>query len=270
MRLIRALVLTLGLLCWCTAFSSPTDGDRKPQRMTWTLEGVERHALVYLPAKTAVSSAPVVFGFHGHGGRARSAARKFRIQELWPEAIVVYMAGLPTPGRLTDPEGKKTGWQHGMGEQGDRDLKFFDAVLTTLRNEHGIDERRIYATGHSNGGGFTYLLWASRPGLFAAIAPSSAGSGSLRSADPKPLPVMHVAGKNDQLVKYEWQKWTMRRVCDINDCSESGEPWAGVCTRFVSPFDTPFVTCIHDGGHQYPQIAPELIVQFFRENPRPA
>ena len=265
-----ALVLAFGLLGWSPAFPNPTGSDRKPQRMTWSVDGIERHALVFLPAEIYEESTPVVFGFHGHGGKARNAARKFRIQELWPEAIVVYMAGLPTPGRLTDPEGKKSGWQHAVGEQDDRDLKFFDAVLKTLREDHGIDDRRIYATGHSNGGGFTYLLWTSRPKLFAAIAPSAAGSGSLRSGEPSPVPVMHLAGKNDQTVKYEWQKWTMRRVCEINECSEAGEPWADVCTLFSSPFETPFVACVHNGNHKYPQIAPELIVRFFRENQRPA
>ncbi len=51
----------------------------------------------------------------------------------WPEAIVVYMQGLNTPGALTDPDGKRPGWQKTFGDQGDRDLKFFDAVLATLR-----------------------------------------------------------------------------------------------------------------------------------------
>ena len=32
-----------------------------------------------------------------------------------------------------------------------------------------IDEKRVYATGHSNGGGFTYLLWTCRPDAFAAL-----------------------------------------------------------------------------------------------------
>ena len=34
-----------------------------------------------------------------------------------------------------------------------------------------MDETRIYATGFSNGAGFTYLLWAARPTVFAAFAP---------------------------------------------------------------------------------------------------
>jgi hypothetical protein len=89
------------------------------------VDGVDREALVYAPAAAAVTNAPVVFVFHGHGGSAQQAARSFAMSREWPEAISVYMQGLNTPGRLTDPEGKKPGWQHGAGAQGDRDLKFF-------------------------------------------------------------------------------------------------------------------------------------------------
>ena len=89
-----------------------------------------------------------------------NAARSFQIHERWDEAIVVYMQGLNTPGQLTDPEGKKRGWQKEKGDQKDRDLRFFDEVLKAMKSEYKVDVKRIYSTGHSNGGGFTYLLWA--------------------------------------------------------------------------------------------------------------
>ena len=53
------------------------------------------------------------------------------------------------------------------GDQGDRDLKFFDEVLSTLKKEYKVDANRVYATGHSNGGAFTYLLWGERGDVFA-------------------------------------------------------------------------------------------------------
>ena len=129
-------------------------------RMEWKVDGVAREALVYAPATAKTDPSPVVFAFHGHGGTMKYAANKFAYHKHWPEAIVVYMQGLNTPGALTDPEGKLPGWQKTFGDQGDRDLKFFDAVLATLKKDYKVDEKRIYATGHSNGGGFTYLLWA--------------------------------------------------------------------------------------------------------------
>jgi polyhydroxybutyrate depolymerase len=236
-------------------------------RMQWDVEGLQREALVALPDRDDSASAPVVFVFHGHGGNARQVGRSFRIHDLWPEAIVVYPQGVPTPGRLTDPEGKRNGWQHAVGEQDDRDLKFFDAMLATLKQDHNIDESRVYSTGHSNGGGFTYLLWAERPDVLAAVAPSSAGTGNkYRKLTPKPC--LHVAGTTDALVRFEWQDRTMTFVRRLNGCETEGTPWAKDATLYKSTTGTPFVSLIHPGGHKFLAEAPSLIVRFFKEHSR--
>ncbi len=237
---------------------------RTAERMEWTIDGVKREADVFLAPSKTNEPAPLVFGFHGHGGSMQNAARSFRLHEVWPEAIVVYMQGLNTPGKLTDPEGKKPGWQPAQGEQGDRDLKFFDDVLATLKEKHKVDERRIYSTGHSNGGGFTYLLWAERPAVFAAVAPSAAaGHRGMKALKPKP--VMHIAGEQDKLVKYEWQQLMMTRLKALNECGD-GTEWGKNCTLYPSKSGNPVVTLIHPGAHGYPAEAPELIVKFFKEH----
>ena len=243
--------------------------DAMPQVKEWTLDGVKREADVFAPSKLSSDPPPLVFGFHGHGGSKRNAARSFRLHELWSEAVVVYMQGLNTPGRLTDPDGKKPGWQATVGDQGDRDLKFFDAVLASMKEQYQIDERRVYSTGHSNGGGFTYLLWAARGEVFAAVAPSAAVAGRVRN-DLKPKPVMHVAGENDELVKFAWQQLTITHLKQLNDCG-NGAPWGTnkLCTQYESKGGNPVVTLIHPGTHKYPDEAPALIVKFFREHRRP-
>ena len=154
---------------WCRA----ADGF---QQMDFTVEGVARTARIYVPSSAKAGSTPVVFVFHGHGGNARQVAHGFAIERYWPEAIVVYMQGLNTPGLLTDPQGKLPGWQKAVGSEGDRDLKFFDAVLARIKQDYQVDAKRIYSTGHSNGGGFTYLLWLARGNVFAAVAPSSSAA----------------------------------------------------------------------------------------------
>ena len=86
----------------------------------YKVDGVARKALVYAPATAAKRDTPVVFAFHGHGGTMAHAARTMAYHSHWPEAICVYMQGLNTPGRLTDPQGTRPGWQMSAGEQGDR------------------------------------------------------------------------------------------------------------------------------------------------------
>jgi polyhydroxybutyrate depolymerase len=243
-----------------------TAADPTPKTLTLRVGDLTREALVFAPVK-GDGPAPVVFAFHGHGGTAKNSAKTFNYQKHWPEAIVVYMQGVPTPGALTDPEGKRNGWQHKPGDHGDRDLKFFDAVLAKLKADYKVDEKRIYSTGHSNGGGFTYLLWAARGDVFAAVAPSAAGGVARWPLDRfKPKPVLHVAGENDPLVTFAMQKRTMDTVKKINGCEAGGKPWGTGGTMYASPAGAPLVTLIHPGNHKFLDTAPVQIVRFFQEH----
>lgn len=247
---------------------SGSAAENQPVRREWTVDGILREALIYVPPQAKYEATPIVFTFHGHGGTMLNAARAFGCHTLWPEVIVVYMQGLKTPGKLTDPEGKLPGWQFEAGDQQDRDLKFFDAVLDSLQQDYKIDENRLYATGHSNGGTFTYLLWATRGDRFAALAPSAAvGGKQLRQFKPKP--VLLVAGESDRLVKFEWQQRMIDAVKKVNEC-EAGRPWGEQkwCTLYPSPRDAPVVTCIHPGGHNLPPEVPAMIIKFFKEHSR--
>ena len=234
-----------------------------PAPRTWDVEGVKREAIVVPPAKKTEGKVPLVFDFHGHGGTARHAARTHHLHETWPEAVVVYMQGLNTPGKLTDPEGKKPGWQSGPGDQKDRDLNFFDAVLASVKKDYPIDENRIYATGHSNGGAFTYLLWAKRGDTFAAFAPVAAAAG-LYFLEARPKPLFHAASEQDPLVTFAMQERTLTRVKKLNGCDAEGEEWAKGCKQYQSKSGTPVVIYLHGEGHKYPAQTPELIVKFFK------
>ncbi len=234
----------------------------------WIVDGVARTALVSIPPGVEENGAvPVVFAFHGHSGTMRQASRSFPIHELWPGAIVVYPQGLPTPTALVDPAGKMNGWQSNAGEQGDRDLKFFDVMLADLRAHYRIDAKRIYATGHSNGGLFTYLLWAERGDIFAAFAPSAALlAHGYEKFQPKPL--LHIGSPEDSLVKFEWQARMIDYALKLNGCGPRQSPAMGY-TSYPSSKGAEVATYLHSGGHSFPPAAPKLIVQFFQAHPKP-
>src|ERR1700722_9863324 len=161
-------VLLVGFACLICAVSA------NAEVMKWKIDGLERQAVVFPPTKSSASGkSPLLFAFHWHGGSMDEAAEGMRFQTLWPEAIVVYMQGLPTK-IYVDPVGLERGWQVEPGQNSDRDLKFFDAVLATMRAKFPVDDRRIYSTGFSNGGIFTYVLWGTRGKTFAAFAPVAA------------------------------------------------------------------------------------------------
>jgi polyhydroxybutyrate depolymerase len=83
----------------------------------------------------------------------------------------------------------------------------------------------------------------------------------------KPKPALHVAGENDPLVRFEWQRQTMDSLRKLNQCGE-GQPWKGEkgCTVYPSKLGAPVVTFIHPGTHQFPATAPDIIVKFFKQH----
>ena len=274
--------LALLILSLLAAIQAPAQGKlrdllsgRTPEgfvERTWTIEGVKRTALVRLPADNQASAA-VVFCWHGHGGNSAQAIRSWGYDKIDKASILVFPQGLPTVTPLVDKEGRWPGWQPAVGTEGDRDLKLFDAILQDLKKERTIDARRVYSMGHSNGAGFSYVLWQARPDVLAAIG-SVAGSLTVKARDLPPMPVIHVAGENDPLVKYAWQQATFAAVRRFNACADEGKPYAkeGVleATLYPSSKGAPLVTAIHHGGHEYAQGSSELIVRFFKENPKPA
>ena len=236
--------------------------------MKWTVGDTAREAMVYVPATAKTKDSPVIFVFHGHGGTMGNMLRSRSFEKLWPEAIIVYPQGLNTPGQLTDPNGRLPGWQKAPGDMGDRDLHFFDAMLKTLKQDYRVDNKRIYATGHSNGGGFTYLLWATRGDIFAAFAPSSAVAAKVENL-LKPKPAMHIMGEQDNLVKPAWQKAMYNKILQINGCSDKGQPYDQYATLYPSDTQTPVVLYIHPGGHVYPADADKVVIKFFKSIQKP-
>lgn len=180
---------------------------------------------------------------------------------------MIYPQGLPTAGSLTDREGKDSGWQAAAGAEGDRDLKFFDVMFADLLGKYRFDARRVYATGHSNGGGFTSLVWARRGEKFGAMAPSAAVPGR-GFTNLRLKPVLHLGSPQDPLVKVSWQERVSDQVLKLNGCRPRQ---AGVTGYTVYPSSTraEVATYLHDGGHRYPAAAPELIVKFFQAHPGP-
>lgn len=251
-------------------FAPGTARAAQLREQVWLVEGGERSALVARPANSDGRPAPLVFVFHGHGGSSRQAARSFRLHELWPEACVVYPQGLPTPGALTDPEGRRSGWQMRAGAQDDRDLKFFDLLREGFAGEAEVDAARVFATGHSNGGAFVYLLWAERHEVLRAVAPSGAILAG-RDARLRPLPALHVAGMRDALVKFSWQERMMDRILEVNRGGGRGPSVPGEATyppKGEGGAET--VLFLYDDGHRLPPEAGERIASFFRRRVKAA
>ena len=236
----------------------PGVADAAAEVMRWQVDGVTREAIVHVPASPAAEGAPLVLSFHGFGDHMHNF-QYTNVHVAWPNAIVVYFQGLERRRGLL-------GWQVEPGANGDRDLKLVDAALRSLRETYRIDDDRIYATGYSNGGMFTYLLWAERPDVFAAYAPVAARlRPSVRPRQPRP--VLHVGGTRDRVVRFADQEAAIAVAIQVNGV-DAATPCGAGCTLYGAGTAAPVVTWIHAGAHVYPRGTSELIVAFFRDRSR--
>jgi polyhydroxybutyrate depolymerase len=246
---------------------------KAPRSMTCQIGKDKREALVFAPI--IGSNLPLIFAWHGHGGTVSKASQQMHLQTLWPEAIVVYPQGLKTETQ-NDPDGSDYGWQKEGGADGDRDLKFFDAMLTTLRGKYSIDETRIYTTGFSNGTAFSYLLWVERGNTLAAIgAVAGVLTESERDKLAQPRSLISIAGSDGNAPGAVQQ--TIETAKNLNHAPDPGQscpvpsaaPPGTTCTLFQSTNHTPVKQISHPLGHVYPSWAPEEVVKFFKNHRRP-
>ena len=244
------------------AVLAPIVAAQPLEYMAWKIDGERRRAIVHAPSATAKSGkVPLVFSFHGRGDSMENF-RHTDMHRAWPEAVVVYFQGLPSV-RSGLP-----GWQVAKGQDGDRDLKLVDAALASMRDTFRIDEARIYATGFSNGAGFAYLLWAERPGVFAAYAPvGGRRAASVRLTQPKPM--IHIVGERDRGM-FAARKDDVDAARRVDGVIGAGEPCGEGCTIYGAASPTPVMTWVHPGGHQYPDGTSERIASFFRDHPSSA
>jgi polyhydroxybutyrate depolymerase len=229
---------------------------------TFNINGVTREALVYSGAgPVPAGGRPLVFAFHGHGGNMNLSERGLNVQSLWPEAMVIYPQGLPTKG-MTDPQGTKNGWQQKPGDEGDRDIKFVDAMLAWVK---GVNRHRIYSMGHSNGGRFTYVLWATRGDQFAAYGPS--GSPTLTSVRSfKPAPMFATAGENDPIVPFRGQLLSIQAVARLDGIDLSKGTKNGYITLANGTNGLEIGTYISPMGHSFPPDAVAATVALFKRH----
>jgi polyhydroxybutyrate depolymerase len=231
-----------------------------PEVKTIRVDGVERQALIHAPNST--KPVPLVLAFHGYGGNMRGAERNFNLHEHWPDAVIVYMQGLPSLNPR-DPANQRPGWDVMNPPPGNRDVKFVDALLADLKKSYKIDEKQVFAMGHSNGGRFSYLLWAERRDTFRAF--SMCGSNSVGFDNMlKPKSAFLIAGMKDQTVPFANQQKTASFLMELLKVDPAPARSSGDYKLYKGPGDVQLATYFHSGGHEYPAAAGKMVADFFR------
>lgn len=180
--------------------------DSSTARKSIVSGGSERAYLIHLPAASA--PAPLVIAFHGGYASPAHMQRLTGFDELADQEgfIVVYPEGLNRHwndgrGNARHSDEARAGSRFSYGD----DVRFVRDLVENLQSEHHIDQKRIFATGISNGGMFCYRVAAEMSDVLAAIAPVAGGMGAevaAHFAPAQPVSVLHIHGTADSYVPY--------------------------------------------------------------------
>ena len=251
--ILSALISCLALLfgsSGCGSGSGFTTGER-----TVMSQDVERVYYLKLPENyNPLTPYPLIFGFHGASGDYSSFTEGYYDFQsvVGEEAILVFPNGLPNEAGLTQ-------WDH------ESDLIFFNDLYEELETNLCFDTRKVFATGHSAGGGFTHTLGCKKGNILRAIAPVA---GSLLDYENciGQVAVIQIHGSNDKtvplgLIRPARDYWITINRCDKAGTQEGVDP---ICEAYSKcDADFPVQYCEHDGGHEWPDFASDAIWNFF-------
>jgi len=148
--------------------------------------------------------APLLFVLHGFGGTAEAMRSYSGFEEAIASsttggAIIVY------PNGSGANEGLPQSWNAGdccpfaIYDMVD-DVGFFDELISKLSKEFQIDEGRVWAVGHSNGGMMSYRLACELSNRITAIG-VAAGALTVSPCIPsKSVSAVHLHGELDAVV----------------------------------------------------------------------
>jgi polyhydroxybutyrate depolymerase len=170
--------------------------------------GQARQYLLHVPATYKPEEpAALVLVFHGAGISAERFVDYSRFSNVADREgfLIVYPQGLD---EVWNPSPES------------RDVQFIRDLIDHLQRRCSVDPNRLYASGHSNGGGMVDRLACELADRIAAIGTISGAYQSSGECSPsRPIPVFAIHGTADTIIPYkgipEWAfAWAERNGCD--------------------------------------------------------
>ena len=168
------------------------------------VNNTKRDYILHLPpGYMSVQPLPLVMIFHGGGGNSEQMQKYFGMDAIADKEkfITVY------------PNSINKNWNDGRefkeAVKAIDDVDFINRLLDTLEKNYAINTRRIFATGISNGGFFSYYLSYKMSNRLLAVSPVCASIPEQLYKEfypPNPISIMMMNGTKDPLVPYEGGK----------------------------------------------------------------
>jgi len=178
----KTTLIVVSLIITFVTIAQIPSGNEGKKDCSLIVEETARHFIVYKPEVEKFDLLPVVFMFHGTSGNGE----RFYNISGWKEKAEKegFIAVFPSALRYRiEEEGiikNTTKWNDGRlstivceGQLVKNDVLFFREMVLYLKANYKIDERRIYASGFSNGANFVSRLTLEASDILAATAMSA-------------------------------------------------------------------------------------------------
>lgn len=148
---------------------------------------------------------PLVVLLHGYSSNGSAQNAYFRLSALADREnfLLAYPDG--TRDRVGNRFWNATDACCDFFNHGVDDVAYLDAVIDEIAGRYNVDPRRLFLVGHSNGAFMAHRFACDRAGRVAAIV-TLAGmqwQDATRCGAGSPVSVLHVHGRQDQVIDYE-------------------------------------------------------------------
>ena len=107
--------------------------------------------------------------------------------------------------------------------QGDKDTKWMTEIIAQMEKDYKINTKRVYLSGFSMGGMFTYHSMSKIADKIAAFAPTSGTNVFGASKAQRPVPIIHPHGTNDDVLPYNNVEGFIKNYRDQFHCPSQAE-----------------------------------------------
>lgn len=167
-----------------------------------------RTMLVYAPKNLGLKR-PMIISCHGMNQNADFQKSEAKFSNIADTAkfLVVFPNGIGSSWDLS----------------GNSDIDFMTTLIDTMVSRYNIDRNRVYLSGFSMGGMFTYFAMGKIADKIAAFAPISGypmGGSSFTSS--RPVPIIHTHGTADDVVSFGGVAACLAGWVKRNNCPTTG------------------------------------------------
>lgn len=213
----RTFILLVAALFSVVAMAAKFNGMKTIQT-----GGKSRQYFLYVP-DCLTDNRPLIISCHGMN--CDYAGQKNDTQ--WPNLadtanfVVVYPVGI---AGTAWGQSFQTGWDL----DGMTDVNFMLDIIEEMKQNYNIDETRVYMSGFSLGGAFTYYMLNKAADKIAAFGPISGYNlMGANTSSSRPVPICEVHGTADNIMSYSGIKDYLKKFAQAMKCNMTPEETTG-------------------------------------------